>query len=73
MARDQNRFEDVATIYETQDIDEAINLLAKYRVDYVYVGRRELVEYGSDGLSKFVLFMDVVFDEDDVVVYRTAR
>jgi YYY domain-containing protein len=69
----EGRPEDVATIYRTQDVEEARNLLAKYRVDYVYVGRRELGEYGSDGLSKFASFMDVVFDEGDVVVYRTAR
>ena len=69
----ETRQKDVATIYQTQDIDQAKNLLAKYRVDYVYVGHREVGEYGSDGLGKFATFMDVAFDEGDVVVYRTAR
>ena len=68
------RPEDVASIYETSDIDEAKNLLAKYRVDYVYVGKRESEKYGEkDGLGKFSDFMDTVFEEGDVTVYRARR
>ena len=64
------REEDVATIYRTQDPEEAMGLLAKYRVDYVYVGPRERRQYGTEGMAKFSSFMKTVFSQDDVVVYQ---
>ena len=69
----EGRLEDVAAIYETQDVDQAKNLLAKYRVDYVYVGPLERRTYGEDGLAKFASFMDTLFDEGGVAVYRMRR
>ena len=64
------REEDVATIYQTLDQGEAKALLAKYRVDYVYVGQREREEYGAEGLAKFPAFMEVVYDQDGAALYR---
>jgi uncharacterized membrane protein len=64
------RKQDVATIYQTQDVEQAKDLLAKYRVDYVYVGPRERQKYGQEGLSKFPSFMETLFDQDGVAVYR---
>lgn len=64
------REQDVATIYQTLDEEEAVNLLANYDVDYVYVGPRERSKYGVEGLQKFGGFMDVVLTRDDVVIYR---
>ncbi|MCH7745437.1 MAG: hypothetical protein IIC84_05105, partial [Chloroflexi bacterium] len=59
--------------YQTQDVEEARNLLTKYDVDYVYVGPREVSKYGEDGLIKFPIFMDTVFIQDDVVIYRLKQ
>ena len=67
------RDRDVATIYQTQDVEQAKELLAKYRVDHVYVGSRERQKYGRDGLSKFPSFMETIFDQDGVAVYRLRR
>ncbi len=64
------REQDIATIYETLDIELARNLLAKYNVDYVYVGPRENGRYGSEGLGKFPEFMDTAFSEDGVAIYK---
>ena len=61
---------DVARIYRTSDVEEAGNLLARYDVDYVYVGPRERAQYGEDGLAKFDSFMATVFSDDDVVIYQ---
>lgn len=47
------RIRDVDIIYDTEDIDEAIVLLRKYNVSYVYVGNVELVKYRQQGLRKF--------------------
>ena len=62
---------DVSRIYQTLVPEEAKTLLAKYDVTYVYVGPREREKYGADGLDKFRSFMDPVFSQDDVVIYRT--
>ncbi len=47
------RIRDVDTIYDTEDNNEAIMLLQKYNVSYVYVGNVELVKYRQQGLQKF--------------------
>ena len=62
---------DVRRIYQTLDEDEAQNLLDKYAVDYVYVGNREREAYGPEGLAKFSNFMDRVFAETGVEIYRS--
>ena len=64
------REQDVARIYQSPDVEEAKTLLAKYDVDYVYVGPREIEKYGTDGLDKFSSFMEAVFSQGDVVIYR---
>ncbi len=66
------REQDVATIYQTQDIETARNLLEKYDVEYVYVGPRERDKYGTEGLDKFAAFMEMPFDQDDVAIYKLA-
>ena len=67
------RQQDVADIYQTLDSQEAQNLLAKYDVDYVYIGPRERSQYDGPGLDKFADFMDVVFQQDDVAIYAVRR
>lgn len=47
------RIRDVDIIYDTEDINEAIVLLRKYNVSYIYVGNVELVKYKQPGLQKF--------------------
>ena len=64
------REQDVARIFQSLDVEEAKTLLAKYDVDYVYVGPREIEKYGTDGLGKFSSFMEAVFSQGDVVIYR---
>ena len=64
------RPEDIETIYRTLDVAEARELLGKYEVEYVYVGRLEREQYGGDGLPKFGTFMDVIFQNQEVTIYR---
>ena len=67
------RAEDVAEIYQTEDADVARNLLTRYDVEYVYVGSRERDKYGDAGLAKFGSFMDNVFSQDGVDIYKISR
>ncbi len=64
------RQSDVTAIYTTTDPDQARNLLLKYNVDYVYVGPRERLTHDGPGLDKFPEFMNTVFQQDDVTIYR---
>ena len=69
----EGRDQDVARIYQTTDVQEAKSLLAKYDVDFIYVGPRERTKYGTDGLGKFPSFMVTVFSQADIVIYRLPR
>ena len=68
------RIEDVNTIYRTEDPSEALALMEKYGVAYVYVGELEKVYYPEEGLRKFDEAFDGrlerVFHSEPVSVYR---
>ncbi len=70
-----DRAAEVELLYTTTDIGEAMGVLDKYDVDYVYVGSREREKYGISGLAKFSAIADAVFGQpdDDVVIYRVRR
>ncbi|MBN1639947.1 MAG: hypothetical protein JXA09_01835 [Anaerolineae bacterium] len=62
------RERDVETLYGG-GIQEALEVMDKYGVTYVYVGYLERAEYG-DALDKFERFMDVAFQAGSTVIYR---
>jgi uncharacterized membrane protein len=43
----------VELIYETTDVDRAVELMKRYGVSYVVVGDLERLNYGARGISKF--------------------
>lgn len=62
---------DVDAIYKTSDATAALELLKKYGVRYVVVGRMEREKgYDAATLGKFRSFMDVVYDKDGTTIYR---
>ena len=61
---------EVARLYSTPVWDEAQFFIEKYDIEYVYVGRVERELYNLEGLLKFREFMDVVFDNGGVTIYR---
>jgi uncharacterized membrane protein len=63
---------DVNTLYETMNPDEAKALIAKYGIQYVFVGSLERSKFSPDQLSKFGSFMDVLKgDPAATIVYKT--
>jgi uncharacterized membrane protein len=48
-----NRTADVNALYSTTNTAEALAILEKYEVSYIYVGQLEWVYYTPDGLNKF--------------------
>jgi uncharacterized membrane protein len=67
------RQQDVDTIYETRDPQEARDLLAKYEVTYVYVGTLERRAYPAESLAKFDEIAEPVFQQGEVVIYRVQK
>ena len=64
---------DIATIYNTLDTEQALTLLDKYGITYVYVGLLERSEYDPRGLEKFGRLAETVYQNDSVVIYRISR
>jgi uncharacterized membrane protein len=69
----EGREQDVQRIYETGDPLEVRNLLAKYDVEYVYVGPRERSKHGSVELENFADLLETVFRQDDVAIYKVRK
>ena len=61
---------DVEALYNSPDVEQALTLLEKYDITYVYVGPLERSRYSAAGLAKFDRFMDVVYRRGDVTIYR---
>ncbi|MEA3345465.1 MAG: DUF2298 domain-containing protein [Chloroflexota bacterium] len=61
---------DIRALYTTRDVRQALTLLGKYDITYVYIGDLERQTFGSAGLAKFERFMDPVFQQGGVTIYR---
>jgi YYY domain-containing protein len=66
----QMRRSDVNLVYQSDDVDQVKVVLEKYGVTFVYVGDLERSSYGEDVGAGFVSYMDVVFENDGVTIYR---
>ena len=64
------RVADVETAYTTMDAAAARAVLAKYGVEFVYVGPLERGKYEAASLDKFGQFMDVAYKNDEVTIYQ---
>jgi YYY domain-containing protein len=64
---------DVDNIYKSPDGDEALALLRKYNVEYIYVGKLEKERYGAESLPKFSgdpeRYM-LVYENQGAVIYQ---
>jgi len=64
---------DIEALYTSVDPDEALTLLDKYGISYVYIGPLERRRYPPAGLAKFAGLMDVVYDSGTVTIYRVDK
>lgn len=68
------RADDVQTLYDTPDIATTMQLLAKYGVQYIYVGPIERAAYAPAGVAKFAQMqggqLDLVYQNEGVQIYR---
>ncbi len=64
---------EIDTIYNTLDPQEALALLDKYDITYVYVGPLERSQYDPRALEKFERFLEIVYRNDGVTIYGVNR
>jgi YYY domain-containing protein len=67
------RERDVEQLFRSPDIETALRILARYRVNYLYVGAVEHALYPEDGIAKFAAmrgtYLDPVYDTPEVQIY----
>ncbi len=64
------RITDVQTLYESTSDTETRALLAKYNVQYVYVGGLELEKYPNLFEEKFLRLGKIVYQNQEVKIYK---
>lgn len=69
------RIQDVHLLYNTTSIPEALSIVQKYGVEYIYVGQLEWILYNPQGLLKFEQMADAglleeVYRNDGTSIYR---
>jgi uncharacterized membrane protein len=64
-----SRASDVQRLYQTRDWIDAQLILDQYQIDYVYVGPLERTTYSPIDEGKFEVFMDVIFQNEEVGIY----
>lgn len=64
---------DVDNIYQSPDSDEALALLRKYNVEYIYVGKLEKERYPAESLQKFASDSErykTIYEKDGVTIFQ---
>jgi YYY domain-containing protein len=74
-ARIRDRMNDVATLYNTDNPEEARAIIEQYGVRYIYVGSQEWLYYRPEGLLKFDEMADAgileeIFRNEAISIYR---
>jgi uncharacterized membrane protein len=66
----QRRSSDVDQIYTSTDANTVLSIMAHDQVQYLYVGALERVKYPHSNLSRYSTFMQVVYQNDGVTIYK---
>lgn len=73
-----SRVNDVTALFNTTDADEALRILDKYSVKYVYAGQLEWTYYSPQGMQKFDRMVEMgylveVFRNEGVSIYEVVQ
>jgi Flp pilus assembly protein TadD len=71
------RDNELDAFYRTADTEMALRFLAKYNVDYVYVGGVERAFYNANGIAKFArmvgTYLDPVYETPETQIYAVRE
>jgi uncharacterized membrane protein len=65
-----SRKSDVESIYTDPHTSVVMGLLARYHVQYLYVGLLEHMKYPTADLRRFSVFLHVVYSANGVTIYQ---
>jgi YYY domain-containing protein len=63
----------IKTIYNSLDPNEAIPLIKKYDIQYIFVGSLERKDFDAKGLEKFNSFATPVYQHGSSILYKVNR
>lgn len=65
-----SRENDIRTLYMSMDWSQTENIIDNYGIDYVFVGSLERTLYGPVFEQKFDTYSDLIYENDQVRIYR---
>ncbi|MGD8848484.1 MAG: DUF2298 domain-containing protein [Anaerolineales bacterium] len=68
-----NRESDIRTVYTSPDWDQTEKILQQYAIDYVYIGPLERSSYRPLVEQKFMAYMDLIYQNEEVRIYATRE
>ncbi|NLM10511.1 MAG: hypothetical protein GX213_07015 [Clostridiaceae bacterium] len=69
----ENRIDEVKKIYESDDIDETKELIQKYNVEYIVIGKLEYDKFPDLKEGKLISLGTVVFERPDIKLIKVSR
>jgi uncharacterized membrane protein len=64
----ETRYDAIASLYNTNSVDLALEIVKRYGITYIYVGPTERRDFAATGLEKFAALPPVCIS-GDVAVY----
>lgn len=68
-----NRESDIKTLYETSNWFEALSIINKYNIHYIYVGSSEYGKYEKLSVQKFTTNLPVAYSNGTVTIYEVPQ
>ena len=68
----QIRKDDIKTIYSSPNLKISLDLLSKYNVEYIYVGKLEKLYYPIEGIEKFES-LTPIYVNDEVTIFKIPK
>ena len=68
----QIRKDDIKTIYSSPNLKISLDLLSKYNVEYIYVGKLEKLYYPIEGIEKFESLKSI-YTNDEVTIFKIPK
>jgi uncharacterized membrane protein len=68
-----SRESDIKTLYETSNWFEALSIINKYDIRYIYVGSSEYAKYEKISVQKFTSNLPVAYSNGTVTIYEVPQ
>jgi len=68
----KDRYGDVDQLYRTDNVVDAVNIVAKYGINYIIVGSLERQAYSQASLEKFASLYPTVPHTGDTIIYKVT-